>query len=133
MIRNFLDSNVLLYSVSSDATKADCADGLIAQGGWISVQVLNEAALVCRRKMRFDWERTHALLDTLQRLLTVAPLNLETHRTGMRIAERYQIGIYDSMIAASALLAGCDRLLSEDLHPGLVIEGTLTIVNPFHA
>jgi predicted nucleic acid-binding protein len=35
------------------------------------------------------------------------------------------------MIVAAALLAGCDTLYTEDMHPGLVIENRLRIVNPF--
>jgi predicted nucleic acid-binding protein len=37
---------------------------------------------------------------------------------------------FDSLIIAAALSAGCDRLYSEDLQHGQLIEG-LTIVNPF--
>jgi predicted nucleic acid-binding protein len=40
--------------------------------------------------------------------------------------------MYDALIAASALDAGCSRLLSEDLQHGQRIE-SLTIVDPFRA
>ena len=51
---DFFDTNVLLYLVSEDTKKADRAEALVRQGGVISVQVLNEAANVARRKMRMD-------------------------------------------------------------------------------
>jgi predicted nucleic acid-binding protein len=35
------------------------------------------------------------------------------------------------MIVGAALAHGCTRLLTEDLHDGLVIEGALTVENPF--
>jgi len=35
------------------------------------------------------------------------------------------------MIVASALIAGCTTLWSEDLQDGRLIEGRLRIVNPF--
>jgi predicted nucleic acid-binding protein len=35
------------------------------------------------------------------------------------------------MIAASALLAGCNRLWSEDMQNGLVIDRQLRIADPF--
>ena len=51
--------------------------------------------------------------------------------TGLALAERYGLSVYDAMIAASALHAECDTLWSEDMHDGLVIEDQLRIVNPF--
>ena len=54
-------------------------------------------------------------------------------RTGLALAERYGLSIYDAMIAASALHADCDTLWSEDLHDGIVLDGRLRIANPFRA
>lgn len=128
---SFFDTNVLVYVVSSDTAKADRAEAAIAGGGDISVQVLNELANVARRKMRMSWAETNTLLDTLRSLLTVHPLTLDVHEAGLELAERYELSIYDAMIAASALLAGCDTLWSEDMQDGLVLEEGLRIINPF--
>jgi predicted nucleic acid-binding protein len=128
---SFLDSNVLVYLASGDAAKADRAEGVVAAGGSISVQVLNELANVARRKMRMSWADVDALLTPLRGLLTVHPLTLETHHTGLALAERYGLSTYDAMIAASALHAGCDTLWSEDMQDGMTLEGALRIVNPF--
>ena len=49
--RRFFDTNVLLYLLSEDNRKADRAEAIIAMGGVISVQVLNEFASVASRKM----------------------------------------------------------------------------------
>lgn len=131
MPASFLDSNVLVYIASADAAKAERAEATIAKGGAISVQVLNEVANVARRKMQMSWDDTHAFLDTLRSLLTVHPLTVEVHETGLRLAERYGFSIYDAMIAASALHAGCDTLWSEDMQHGLALDEGLRIVNPF--
>ena len=128
---DFFDTNVLVYLVSNDARKADRAESVLAAGGAISVQVLNELANVARRKMQMSWVETHAFLDTLRALLTVHPLTVETHDAGLRLAERYNFSTYDAMIAAAALQAGCDRLWSEDMQDGMALEGGLRIVNPF--
>lgn len=128
---SFFDANVLVYLASGDAAKADRAEAIIAGGGSISVQVLNEFANVARRKMQMSWDETHALLNTLRGLLTVHPVTVETHETGLRIAERYGLSIYDSMIAASALDAGCDTLWSEDMQHGMKLDEGLRIANPF--
>jgi predicted nucleic acid-binding protein len=44
---------------------------------------------------------------------------------------RYHLNYWDALIVAAALLAGCDTLYTEDLQHGQVIEGRLTVVNPF--
>jgi predicted nucleic acid-binding protein len=128
---SFFDTNVLVYLASGDAKKADRAEAAIAKGGSISVQVLNELANVARRKMQMSWDETHALLNMLRDLLTVHPLTVEAHETGLGIAERYGLSTYDAMIAASALHAGCDMLWSEDMQHGLALKEGLRIVNPF--
>jgi predicted nucleic acid-binding protein len=128
---SFFDTNVLVYLASGDAKKADLAEVAIAKGGSISVQVLNELANVARRKMQMSWDETHAYLDMLRDLLTVHPLTVETHETGLRLAERHNLSIYDAMIAAAALRAGCDTLWSEDMQHGMALDEGLRIVNPF--
>jgi predicted nucleic acid-binding protein len=128
---SFIDTNVLVYLASGDAKKADRAEAAIAKGGSISVQVLNELANVARRKMQMSWDETHALLNMLRDLLTVHPLTVEAHETGLGIAERYGLSTYDAMIAASALHAGCDTLWSEDMQHGLALKEGLRIINPF--
>jgi predicted nucleic acid-binding protein len=130
---SFFDTNVLLYIASGEAAKAERADQLIAAGGTVSVQVLNEIANVARRKMRFSWERTHDLLSQIRQLLPVIPITLRIQETGIALAERYTLSIYDGMIAAAALDSGCDTLWSEDMHDGLLIDGRLTVVNPFRS
>lgn len=130
---SFFDTNVLLYIASGDAAKAERAEQLIAAGGTVSIQVLNEIANVTRRKMRYSWERTHDLLSQIRQLLPVIPITLRIHETGIALAERYTLSIYDGMIAAAALDSGCDTLWSEDMHDGLLIDGRLTVVNPFRS
>jgi predicted nucleic acid-binding protein len=127
----FLDTNVLVYIASGEVAKADRAEAIVAAGGAISVQVLNELANVARRKMRMSWADTHAFLAMLRGLLTVHPFSLETHEAGLRLAERYGFSIYDAMIAASALHAGCDTLWSEDMQHGMILDDGLHIINPF--
>jgi predicted nucleic acid-binding protein len=127
----FLDSNVLLYSASTCVPKAERADALIAAGGTISVQVLNEILNVLRRQGRTSLTEANGFLDGLRRLLDVRPLTIEDHDLSRALIERYQFATYDGMVVASALRAGCETLWSEDMHDGLVVEGTLTIRNPF--
>jgi len=131
MAGSFFDTNVLIYLASSDAAKADRAQSLVAEGGSISVQVLNELANVTRRKMKMSWRDTNDFLDLLRGLVTVHPLSIETHDVGLALAERYGFSIYDAMIIAAALNTGCETLWSEDMQHGMALEEGLRIVNPF--
>ncbi|HUH85486.1 MAG TPA: PIN domain-containing protein [Stellaceae bacterium] len=133
MPASFFDTNVLVYIASGDAAKADRAEAAVADGGAISVQVLNELTNVARRKMQMSWPDTHAFLDLLRGVLTVHPLTVETHETGLGLAERYGFSTYDAMIAASALHAGCDTLWSEGMQHGMTLDEGLRILNPFGA
>jgi predicted nucleic acid-binding protein len=128
---SFLDSNIVLYLASEDVAKADRAQELVAVGGTISVQVLNEIANVSRRKMGLSWTETRNFLLMIRGLLQVKPITIEIHDVGISLAERYQLSVYDSMIVAAALSAECDMLLSEDLQDGLLINGQLRVLNPF--
>ena len=128
---SFIDSNVLVYLASQDLAKADRAERAIASGGTISVQVLNEVANVARRKMKMSWTELDAFLHEVRVILNIVPLTVETHDKGLELAERYGLSTYDSMIVASARLAGCETLWSEDMQHGLMIEYILTIRNPF--
>jgi predicted nucleic acid-binding protein len=131
MPASFFDTNVLLYLAASDPAKANRAEAAVALGGAISVQVLNELANVARRKMRLSWEDTHEFLDMIRGLLTVHPVTLEVHETGLELAERYGLSTYDALIAAAALHAGCDTLWSEDMQHGMKLGEGLRVVNPF--
>jgi predicted nucleic acid-binding protein len=130
---SFLDTNILISLASDDATKADRAEAIVREGGTISVQVLNEVANVARRKMLWSWREARGFLSSLRELLTVHPVTVDTHELGLALAERYQLGVYDALIAASALLAECDKLWSEEMQDGMTIDGRLRIINPFRA
>ncbi|WP_237759599.1 PIN domain-containing protein [Sulfuricella sp. T08] len=131
--RRFFDTNVVLYLLSADQAKADRAEELLAEGGIISVQVLNEFAAVASRKLGMSWPEIREVLDQVRAVSSVEPLLVETHERSLLVAERYGISLYDSLIVAAALLAGCSTLYSEDMQHGQIIEGQLTICNPFRA
>ncbi|MBC7732479.1 MAG: PIN domain-containing protein [Bacteriovorax sp.] len=130
-VRPFVDTNVLLYLLSSDAVKADRAEAVLAGRIVISVQVLNEFANVARRKLRLEWSAIEQALRDIRRFAEVFPLTLETHERGIALASRYQLTVYDAMIAAAALEAGCETLASEDFSAGQRLDGRLTVRNPF--
>jgi len=127
----FIDTNVLLYLLSVDSGKADVAEALLNQGGIISVQVLSEFTSVCARKLKMIYADIREILATIRLVLDVRDITPAIHEAALDIAERYGYSIYDSMILAAALHAGCRRVYTEDLHAGQKIKDQLLIVNPF--
>ena len=126
----FFDTNFLVYAQLADA-KGDRARRLIAQGGKLSVQVLNEFAAVSRRKLDKQWRQIgEAIADFLSVLDAPLELTLDLHISARALAEAHQLSFYDALIVASAIEAGCDVLYSEDMQHGRALGG-LTVVNPF--
>jgi predicted nucleic acid-binding protein len=128
----FVDTNILVYAIVENDPRKIRARELLALGGTISVQVVNEFVSVVRRKVKMPWDDVRA---TLQWILLLCPaavtLTIKTHEKAVGIAERYGYRINDSLIVASALEAKCELLYSEDLQDGQVIDKYLTIRNPF--
>lgn len=132
MAGSFINTNVVIYLASEDAEKAERAEAVLAGTPVIiGVQVLNETANVLCRKLGFSWSEIREFLAPLRELADVVPLTRETHDRALALAERHGFAFYDALIVAAALEAGCERLWSEDMHDGLVVEGTLTVRNPF--
>jgi predicted nucleic acid-binding protein len=127
---DFLDSNVLLYLPTSETAKAEKVVALLADGGTVSIQVLNEFASVALRKLGRTMPEVRAALTNIRVLCTVVETNLAAHALGLDIAERYKFSIHDSMLLAAAQNAGCRTFYSEDLQHGQKIDN-LTIRNPF--
>lgn len=130
MAKPFIDSNVVLYLFSSDTLKADRAESILQSGGLISVQVLNEVASVCLRKLKMTWEEIDTVLETLKSTCEVLPVTLASHEKAVELAKRFQISLYDGNIVATAILCGADTMFSEDMQNGMSME-TVTVVNPF--
>jgi len=127
----FIDTNVVIYSLANDA-KQDKAIALLARRPVVSVQVLSETANIMRRKLGFDAAAIRAVVNRLSNECgSIQPLTLDTLHAALGVAERYGFSHYDSLIVAAALLAGCDTLFSEDMQHGQAIDGRLVIVNPF--
>ena len=129
----FFDTSVLLYLLSKNADKADRVEALLIEQGTISVQVLNEFAAVAVRKLKMPLCDIREILGTIRAVCHVEPVTVETHDRGLAIHERYGFSMYDSVLVAAALIADTKVLYSEDLQHGQVIDGQLSVVNPFVA
>lgn len=130
--RSFLDTNVLVYALGRCEDRTPIAEALLAAGGLVSVQVLNELASVARGTLRLPWPDVMAALEVIRTLCpSPVPVTLETHDAAARLAVRHGYDFSDALIIAAALTAGCDTLYSENLPDGQTIDARLTIRNPF--
>jgi len=128
----FFDTTVLVYVVGQRDDRTPKAEALVANGGVVSVQVLNELASVSRRKLGMSWQDIGEALAAVRVLRPLpTPLTTDTHDLALRVAEKYGFQFYDALIAAAALEAECTALYSEDFQDGQVIERRLTVRNPF--
>jgi predicted nucleic acid-binding protein len=128
----FLDTNILVYAAAKNDPRAEIATALLAKGGRISVQVLNEFAAIARRKLNWPWPDVAEALAAFRVLCPdPPPISVATHEAALAIAQSDGLGIYDSLIVASAIEGGCSTLLSEDMQDGRMIAGRLMIRSPF--
>ena len=130
--RVFFDTNILVYSIARRVERTEVADALLAQGGYVSVQVLNELTAIARRKLGMSWQEVSLALAANRTLChSPLPIRVTTHESALGIGARYEYTIFDSLILASALEARCTTLYSEDHQSGQTIDDQLTIRNPF--
>ena len=133
---DFLDSNILVYSVDARAPeKMERAHELVGRSltngsGCISYQVVQETLNVVAGKLGMSADNIRRLLDEVLVPLWKVNPTVALYRSAISLRSRHGFSLYDSIIIASALEAGCTRLYSEDLQHGQQIQ-RLTVLNPF--
>ncbi len=128
----FIDSNICLYLLDNDFAKKDIAKAALKTNPTISTQVINENVNILFKKYKHLTNiEVVAHTKFLMHNCTVEIINEATISVALFIKEKYQVQWYDSLIVAAALQANCTILYTEDMHHGLIIEGTLSIINPF--
>jgi predicted nucleic acid-binding protein len=129
--REFLDTNVLVYAFTTDL-RAAAAQALLGRGCLTSVQGLNEFTNVARCKLGMTWAEVREALAAIRTLCrTILPVDIETHADALGIAERHGYAMFDALMIAAALRAGCAVLYSEAIQDGMAIGPRLRIVDPF--
>ncbi len=129
----FLDTNVLIYAFAQGDPRSEAAESLLAEGGVLSVQVLNEFAAVARRKLKMDWVQITEASAALRELCKVVPVDEATHEAALQLASRHSFQFYDALVIAAARQAECTVLYSEDMQHDLIVDKQLRIRNPFLA
>jgi predicted nucleic acid-binding protein len=132
----FVDTNVLLYAVSSaraDRAKAAQAAALLDEPDLaLSVQVLQEFYVQATRvgaTAPLSHESAVAFLTTLLRF-PVQETTVPLLRAALATRARWRLSYWDAAIVEAARTAGCDTICTEDLQHGQDFGG-VRVVNPF--
>jgi predicted nucleic acid-binding protein len=129
-VRRFFDTNILVYAFLG-GEKRGAALSLLAEGGIISNQVINEFTNVARKKRGRAWSEIAAGIAVIRSHFDeIALVTLETHQAALDLASQHGLNFYDALIIATAIEADCDILFSEDMQHDRSF-GKLIIRNPF--
>jgi len=130
-LTKFLDTNVLVYANSQGDHRTETAIQVLLNGGVVGVQALNEFVSVARSKLAMTWPEVQEAVASIVLLCPdPIPLTIDMHLHALTLSRQRGLSIWDSLILAAAIEAGCTTLVTEDLQHGQIIEG-VRIENPF--
>jgi predicted nucleic acid-binding protein len=131
----FLDSNIWLYAFLrvQDEGKHDRSKQLIKNSNvQISVQVIGEVCNTLLKKSEISEFTINKLIEVFYaRFKPVSIHNVDQLLHSCHLRQKYNLSHWDSWIVVAAFESGAKILYSEDMQDGLVVEGSLRIVNPF--
>ena len=133
---HFLDTNILLYSISrnpAESLKRDRAIALLDDdSGTLSIQVMQEFYVQATRFGRADaiaHELAAGLIESWSRF-RIQDMDMAVLKTALRIRQTHGFSFWDCAILSAALALGCDRVYTEDLTHGQIVDG-LAVIDPF--
>ena len=127
-----VDTNILVYSHDQNVgSKLDIARDLIVKSPVVSTQAVSEYINVLKRVMKIPKQQIFSTcLPNLKRC-NIFKVDTATLQSADYLIQRYDFQLFDAIIVASALEAGCKTLYSEDMQHNMKIDRQLTIINPF--
>jgi predicted nucleic acid-binding protein len=132
MNRIALDSNILIYNHSLDnENKRLIARDFFKETPVVSSQVISEYLNVMKRIFKMQKLELMHICSLWLKKCYVQPVVFSTIKLAQDLIGKYDCQMFDGVIIAAALEAGCDILYSEDMQNGQIIENMLKIVNPF--
>ena len=132
----FVDTNVLLYSVSTvtaEAAKMETARAILDRDDLVlSTQVLQEFYVQATRSTRADRLAHESAANLIESWLRfrVVETTVSLVLQALATAARWRVSYWDAAIIEAARRGGCPEVLSEDLQPGMNFAG-VTVHNPF--
>jgi predicted nucleic acid-binding protein len=132
----FVDTNILLYSISTDPLeerKAAIAEELLhTRDLALSVQVLQEFYVQATRPGKPGALTHREAIDFIAswKRFPVQEMTVALMDAAFAAKDRWKISYWDAAVVESARAAGCGELLSEDLSDGQNYGG-VRVVDPF--
>jgi len=130
--RVFIDSNIIVYLVDNRSKeKTKKAQDFLSPDFFISTQVIAENVNVCLKKLHLNKETTFDFARRILNRFRILQITEATLLKSFEISIKYQLSSWDSIIIATAILNNCSIIYSEDMQDGLIVENSVTIINPF--
>jgi len=132
----FIDSNVWIYALAPPGdSRTTIAQQFLLEIATdtmpvISYQVINETIHVLKKK-KVSEGSLRAFIEYMSVTCEMIGFSKEAALYASQLRESMSVSYWDSQIIASALIAECDTLISEDMQDGLLIQGVLRVVNIF--
>jgi predicted nucleic acid-binding protein len=132
----FIDTNIWVYAhIDNDKKKHTLARNLLTKKIRekfiiISTQIVSEFYAAMTKNKISHAEVSKSILEIVQSVY-VTPIGLTDIEHALLLKEKYGYSWWDSLLLASSLEEECEILYSEDMQDGQLIEGFLTIKNPF--
>ncbi len=132
----FVDTNVLLYGVSTVRDEADkqvTARAILDRDDIVlSAQVLQEFYVQATRSTKADRLAHDTAVSLIESWLRfrVIETSVSLVQQALATAARWRISYWDAAIVEAARIGNCPIVLSEDLQPGMNFAG-VTVRNPF--
>jgi predicted nucleic acid-binding protein len=128
----FIDSNIIVYLVDNRSKeKTKKAQDFLSPDFFISTQVIAENLNVCLKKLHLNKETTFDFARRILNRFRILQITEATLLKSFEISIKYQLSSWDSIIIATAILNSCSIIYSEDMQDGLIVENSVTIINPF--
>ena len=132
----FVDTNVLLYGVSTAGDEADkhvtALSILDRDDVVLSAQVLQEFYVQATRSTKADHLAHDSAVSLIESWLRfrVIETTVPLVQQALATAARWRVSYWDAAIVEAARIGNCPVVLSEDLQPGMNFAG-VTVQNPF--
>ena len=132
----FVDTNVLLYGVSTARDEADkhvTALSILDRDDIVlSAQVLQEFYVQATRPTKADPLARDSAVSLIESWLRfrVIETTVPLVQQALATAARWRVSYWDAAIVEAARIGNCPMVLSEDLQPGMNFAG-VTVQNPF--
>jgi uncharacterized protein (TIGR02145 family) len=124
-----LDTNILIYLEGNDAAKRSISEDLLSFAPVIPSQVVTEFLNVTRRLRNISKLQAMNEAAALFTDCRIAPIQNSTIDLAIKLIQKYDFQLFDSLVVALALEADCEILYTEDMHHGLLVNKKLQMFN----